>query len=407
MRDLPTSYALTRTWRKYLPFMPPELHLPTGVEPTEDWSTSSPTGPATSRSSSLALLNSPPPSPVSWPASRPDNRYTSRNGTTHALSHRYERGSGAMIALDSVTRVFGTVRAVDELSLEVEPGEVLGLLGHNGAGKTTTVRLIAGLLAPTSGEVRVNALDPTTEGATVRRRLGVLPANAAVDDRLTGRQNLKFAADLYDLPRDGLDRRISEVLERFDLAGRAKESVGGYSTGMRQRLSLARVLLHDPEILLLDEPTASLDPVAARQVRGLIADLAADQDRTVVLCTHDLAEAERLCGRVAILEHGSIKALGAPSDLATATGRTDVLVEVHPDDTDIAAGLTTGPSGTATVDEPGRLRWPRAAQSDVPPLVQALVRADVRVLGVIRRQPSLEDVYLSLHQTRTAEEEKA
>ena len=312
-----------------------------------------------------------------------------------------------MIALDSVTRVFGTVRAVDQLSLKVEPGEVLGLLGHNGAGKTTTVRLIAGLLAPTSGEVRVNALDPTTQGATVRRRLGVLPANAAVDDRLTGRQNLKFAAELYDLPRDGLDRRISEVLERFDLAGRAKQSVGGYSTGMRQRLSLARVLLHDPEILLLDEPTASLDPVAARQVRSLIADLAADQNRTVVLCTHDLAEAERLCGRVAILEHGSIKALGTPSDLASATGRTDALVEVHPDDTDIAAGLRAGPSGTATVDEPGRLRWPRAAQSDVPPLVQALARADVRVFSVIRRQPSLEDVYLSLHETRTAEAEKA
>jgi ABC-type multidrug transport system ATPase subunit len=294
------------------------------------------------------------------------------------------------------------VRAVDNLSLEVDPGEVLGLLGHNGAGKTTAVRLIAGLLAPTSGRVRVNDLDPDADGATVRRQLGVLPANAAVDDRLTGWQNLRFTAELYDLPRDGLDVRIAELLDRFDLGGRAEEPAGGYSTGMRQRLSLARVLLHDPEVLLLDEPTASLDPVAARQVRGLIADLGADGDRTFVLCTHDLAEAERLCDRVAILEHGSVKAMGAPGDLASATGRSDVVVEVHPDDTHIAAALQTSQGVGGIVVEPGRLRWPRAARSEVPQLVQALTGADVRVFGVARREPSLEDVYLALHETRVA-----
>ena len=309
-----------------------------------------------------------------------------------------------MIVLDSVTRVFGSVRAVDNLSLEVDPGEVLGLLGHNGAGKTTAVRLIAGLLAPTSGRVRVNDLDPDADGATVRRQLGVLPANAAVDDRLTGWQNLRFTAELYDLPRDGLDVRIAELLDRFDLGGRAEEPAGGYSTGMRQRLSLARVLLHDPEVLLLDEPTASLDPVAARQVRGLIADLGADEDHTVVLCTHDLAEAERLCDRVAILEHGSVKAMGAPGDLASATGRSDVVVEVHPDDTRIAAAVQTSQGFGGIVVEPGRLRWPRAARSEVPQLVQALTRADVRVFGVARCEPSLEDVYLALHETRVDEE---
>lgn len=309
-----------------------------------------------------------------------------------------------MIVLESVTRSFGEVRAIDNLSLEVESGEVLGLLGHNGAGKTTAVRLIAGLLAPSSGRVRVNDLDPSTQGAMVRRRLGVLPANAAVDDRLNAWQNLRFAAELYDLPRDGLDARISDLLERFDLGGQATESVGTYSTGMRQRLSLARVLLHDPDVLLLDEPTASLDPVAARQVRGLIAELAADKDRTVVLCTHDLAEAERLCGRVAILEHGSIMALGTPSDLASATGRADLVVEVHQDDTELAAGLRTDRGVAARVAEPGRLRWPRAAHSDVPPLVRALTHADVRIFSVMRREPSLEDVYLALHEARPAEE---
>lgn len=308
-----------------------------------------------------------------------------------------------MIVLDSVTRVFGSVRAVDGLSLQVSPGEVLGLLGHNGAGKTTAVRLIAGLLAPTSGRVRVGGLDPDADGATVRRRLGVLPANAAVDDRLTGRQNLRFAAELYDLPRAGLDARIADVLDRFDLGDRAEEPAGGYSTGMRQRLSLARVLLHDPDVLLLDEPTASLDPVAARQVRGLIADLRADSDRTVVLCTHDLAEAESLCDRVAILEHGGLRALGTPGDLAAATGRSDVVVEVHPDDTRVAATLRTGPGTAGSVAGPGRVRWPRATRDDIPQLVRALTDAGVRVFGVARREPSLEDVYLALHENRLDE----
>lgn len=309
-----------------------------------------------------------------------------------------------MIVLDSVTRLFGPVRAVDNLSLRVDSGEVLGLLGHNGAGKTTVVRLIAGLLAPTSGRVRVRDLDPDRDGARVRRQLGVLPASAAVDDRLTGWQNLKFAAELYDLPRNGLDARIAELLDRFDLGQRARQPAGRYSTGMRQRLSLARVLLHDPAVLLLDEPTASLDPLAARQVRGLIAELGADEERTVVLCTHDLAEAERLCDRVAILEHGSVKALGAPGALASATGGSEVVVEVHPDDTDIAAEVQTSQRVAGSVVESGRLRWARTARSDVPQLVHALSRAEVRVFSVARREPSLEDVYLALHDARVGED---
>jgi ABC-2 type transport system permease protein len=145
----------------------------------------------------------------------------------------------------------------------------------------------------------------------VRRRLGVLSANPSVDDRLTGRENLRFTGDLFDVPREGLEARIDALLDQFELAGRADERAGGYSTGMRQRLSLARVLLHDPDVLLLDEPTAALDPVAARHVRDLIAGLGERGDRTVVICTHNLVEVQRLCDRIVILEHGRIKATGA------------------------------------------------------------------------------------------------
>lgn len=303
-----------------------------------------------------------------------------------------------MIVLDNVTRTFGEVRALDGLSLAVRRGEVFGLLGHNGAGKTTTVRLVAGLLAASAGRVRVDGRDPREDGAVVRRHLGVLPANAAVDDRLTARDNLRFAAALFDLPRIGLEARIDAVLARFDLDERADQRAGTYSTGMRQRLSLARVLLHDPAVLLLDEPTASLDPVAARQVRDLVAGIGARDERTVVLCTHDLTEAQRLCDRVAILEHGRVLALGAPTELGGA-GRGAVRIEVHPGDQATALSLTPIAGIVAERDGEHHVGFPGVGRAEIPRLVDGLTSAGVRVYAVERREPSLEEVYLRLHAT--------
>jgi ABC-type multidrug transport system ATPase subunit len=309
---------------------------------------------------------------------------------------RHSEEDTAVIVLDDVTRTFGDVRALDGLHVAVRRGEVFGLLGHNGAGKTTTVRLVAGLLAPSAGRVRVDGRDPHAEGTAVRRRLGVLPANAAVDDRLTGRDNLRFAAALFDLPRAGLEARIDELLARFELGGRGDERAGTYSTGMRQRLSLARVLLHDPEVLLLDEPTASLDPVAARQVRDLVAGIGARDDRTVVLCTHDLTEAQRLCDRVAILEHGRVMALGSPGELG-GTGGAATRVEVHPHDQATALALDPIAGVGAERDGPRHVRYPGVARAETPRLVDALSAAGVRVYAVDRLEPSLEEVYLRLH----------
>ncbi len=305
---------------------------------------------------------------------------------------------GLALRLDGVLMRFGEVVALDHLTLHVPQGQVVGLLGHNGAGKTTTVRLLAGLLAPERGVVQVGGVDPLVGGGEVRQRLGVLPARPVVDDRLTAVQNLRFAADVFGVDRAGLDERISGLLGRFDLLDRADERVGGYSTGMRQRLSLARVLLPDPDVLLLDEPTASLDPVAARNVRRTLAGLAQDRDRTVVLCTHDLAEAEALCDRVVVLANGRVVAQGSPAELAAAHGRSGVLVEVASDQTDHARGILASLHGTdVEVEGAGRIRAAGIPRTAVPELVRALVRADLAVHEVRRLDPTLEDVYLALH----------
>jgi ABC-2 type transport system ATP-binding protein len=164
---------------------------------------------------------------------------------------------------DGLTRHFGEVVAVNRLTLEVQPGEVFGFLGHNGAGKTTTVRLLNGVLAPTSGTARVLGLAPVEQGPALRRRTGVLTETPSLDERLTGRENLKIFAALYGVPQREIAARVTDLLEVFDLADRGDEKAGDYSKGMKQRLALARALIHGPELLFLDEPTSGLDPVAA------------------------------------------------------------------------------------------------------------------------------------------------
>jgi ABC-type multidrug transport system ATPase subunit len=310
--------------------------------------------------------------------------------------------STPVLSLVGAVRRFGAVTAIDHLDLEVAAGEVVGLLGHNGAGKTTTVRLFAGLLAPDAGVVSVAGYDPVADGPQVRRRLGVLPSAPVVDARLTGVQNLRFAADVHGIARDGLEQRIAASLAAVELSDRGDERVAGYSTGMRHRLALARVLLPDPSILLLDEPTASLDPVAARQVRRRIALLAAEEQRTVVLCTHDLAEAEALCDRVVVLEQGRVVAQGSPAELAAAHGTGGLHLDVDPADVATAKPLLARVASSEVeveveVEGGGRLRASGVARDAVPGLVRALAAAEVTVFEVRRLDPSLEDVYLAIH----------
>lgn len=302
------------------------------------------------------------------------------------------------LQMAGVVRTFGDVTALDGLELSVAGGEVVGLLGHNGAGKTTAVRTLAGLLPPDRGTARVRGLDPFTRGADVRRSVGVLPARPVVDGRLTAVQNLRFAADTFGVPRDGLDERILETLATSGLADRAHERVAGFSTGMRQRLSLARVLLPDPPVLLLDEPTGTLDPVAARQVRELLAALARERDRTLVLATHDLNEAELLCDRVVVLEHGRVVAEGSPSELAARHGTAGVRVDFGAGDVDRALALLGADDDlAATPTGPGLVTVRPVPRDRVPELLARLAAAGLTVYEARRLEPTLEDVYLALH----------
>jgi len=305
------------------------------------------------------------------------------------------RNSEAIVA-EGLVRRFGEVTAVDGLSLEIHAGEVFGLLGHNGAGKTTTVRLLNGVLAPHGGSALVLGLDPTKDGPALRRRTGVLTENPALDERLTARENLSYYADLYGVPRSRVPERVEELLREL---GRADEPVGGYSKGMKQRLALARALLHEPVLLFLDEPTAGLDPVAAREVHGLIRELSRVEGRTVVLCTHNLIEAQRLCHRVAVLERGKLVALGMPEELIRGLDRElRVEVELLPGDEAAVEALQSLPGVQEVTEERhGLLRVKVTSRRVIPEIAATVVGAGGRLFRLSPQEPTLEDVYFALH----------
>jgi ABC-2 type transport system ATP-binding protein len=304
-----------------------------------------------------------------------------------------------VISTQTLTRRFGETVAVDALTLDVRRGEIFGLLGHNGAGKTTTVRLLNGVLHPDGGTIRVLDRDPVTEGAALRRETGVLTETPSLSERLTGRENLTITAALYGVERHAVAKRVAALLTTFALEDRADDLVGGYSKGMKQRLALARALLHRPPLLFLDEPTGGLDPVAARQVRRMIRQQSEREAHTVVLCTHNLAEAQDLCDRVAVLEHGRLVALGTPTALARDLGHgVQLAIEVAPDQEDRAARALNALSGIAEITaDDARLTVKLHAREAIPEVIETLVDAGVRLYGVTPQEPTLEDVYFALH----------
>lgn len=252
------------------------------------------------------------------------------------------------IEVDGLSRTFNGLQAVDNISFTVEAGEVFGFLGHNGAGKTTTIRMLSGQLRPSSGGARVAGCDIVTEQERLKSLVGVVSENQNLYERMSGRENLAFAARLY-----GTDHgRIDEALDQVDLLERAKDNVKHYSNGMKQRLLIARALLHRPQIIFLDEPTRGLDPVVAREIRRLVIDLST-QGVTIFLTTHYMEEADELCQRIAFLSEGRIVALDTPDNLKIAHGQKS-----------LKATLDSGQSLTIALDDESAGKQLEALLSD-------------------------------------------
>jgi ABC-2 type transport system ATP-binding protein len=303
-----------------------------------------------------------------------------------------------VIQVDHLTHRYGSRTAVEDLSFRVERGEVLGLLGPNGAGKTTTVRLLNGLFAPVSGRIQVLGLDPVVDGARVRQQTGVLTETPALYERLSARQNLDFFGTLSGMKPVEIKSRSAELLAFFELAERGNEKVGVYSKGMKQRLALARALLAHPQILFLDEPTSGLDPEAAQQVHDLIRTVQQKEGRTVLLATHRLEEAERLCDRVAILNQGKLIAFGSQSELnqRVAPGLW-VEVQFLASPESILVEKARQMPGVLAV-HPADSIW-RVQVKDreiVADLASLLVTGGARLLSIQPEQISLEEIYFTL-----------
>lgn len=309
------------------------------------------------------------------------------------------------IETQALSRSFDDRVAVDGLDLTVARGEVLALLGPNGAGKTTTVRMLNGVLAPDRGHARVLGLDPAVDGDDVRRRTGVLTENAGLDDRLTARENLEYAARLRGFSIADAHRRVDEQLDRFAMGDMADLRTAGFSTGQRKRLALARALLHDPEVLFLDEPTSGLDPAATRDVTSLIGSLARDQGRTIILATHFLGEAGRVADRMAVLDRGRLRAIGRPEELAAELwDGVPADIDLGGPGTQVVLDLITSIAGVLRVE--ARATGATIAVRDrtvMPRVVASLTAHDIDVFGATLRQASMEDVYFALESGFDAE----
>jgi ABC-2 type transport system ATP-binding protein len=306
-----------------------------------------------------------------------------------------------VIRISNLTRRFGETTAVRDLTLDVRAGEIFGFLGHNGAGKTTTVRLLNGIYTPTSGSACVLGLDPQADGPELRAQTGVLTESPSLDERLSAQDNLAYYAELFSLPRADVKRRTLELLTEFGLAERAKERVGGFSKGMKQSLALARALIHRPKVLFLDEPTASLDPVAARHVHDLIERLVQREGCTVFICTHNLVEAQRLCHRVAVMQHGQLKALGTPAELTRQyIKRLSIELEVGAEQSERALQILRENPRLAIRTprvEHGSIHVTVSGREAVPELLTLMVQQGVPVYRLAPQETDLEEVYFALN----------
>lgn len=305
------------------------------------------------------------------------------------------------IEAEGLTKIFGPLTAVDHLSLEVREGEIFGLLGPNGAGKTTTVRMLACLISPSEGSAKIGGYDIKRDSLKVRQIVGILTENPSLYERLTAYENMDFFAEAYGLSHtQEKGNRIRELLEFFELWKRRNDKVATFSKGMKQKLAIARALVHKPPVLFLDEPTAGLDPETSKEVRDIMEQLSRREKHTILLCTHRLEDAEKLCSRVMIINRGKSLIVGTPDELrdrivyqptlqVTLTKLNQKIVEAVKELNQVKeVAVDKGASRlTITLDDP---------QSATPDVIRSIVYAGGMVLSVNVLRPSLEEAYMKL-----------
>jgi ABC-2 type transport system ATP-binding protein len=295
--------------------------------------------------------------------------------------------------IDSLTKQFSDLVAVDKISFDIDHGEIFGLLGPNGAGKTTTISMLSTMLKPTSGSATVNGIDIEHNEDGVRKSIGIVFQDQSLDEELTAWENMDFHGRLYRVPADLRRQRITELLNLVELESRKDDIVKTFSGGMRRRLEIARGLLHHPSVLFLDEPTLGLDPQTRNHLWEYIATLAKEKGITIILTTHYMEEADRLCNRVAIIDHGKIIALDAPKNLKDAIGG-DVVTIKSPDPAAIVAALAEPWITRVEQHNDDVIVSLKNAEQHISAIVTLLNTKQVTIESLAIHKPTLEDVFL-------------
>ncbi|HLO14662.1 MAG TPA: ABC transporter ATP-binding protein [Anaerolineales bacterium] len=291
---------------------------------------------------------------------------------------------------------FGAIRAVDNLSLEIPKGIVFGFLGPNGSGKTTTIRLLLGLLEPSQGRACVLGFDTQTQSEQIRNSSGALLEHSGLYERLSAHDNLEFYGRIYRMDRSKLEDRIKDLLTHFGLWERRHERVGHWSRGMKQKVAIARTLLHRPSLIFLDEPTAGLDPIAAASLRDDIAALVENDDVTVFLNTHNLPEAEKLCAEVGVIRNGRLLSVGSLDQLRREEDSSHVVITGSGFTQEILDQLRTQPIVKAVIQQNSHLEITLTDLGNTSSLLGFLINAGAQVEEVHKNKASLEDVFLKM-----------
>ena len=316
--------------------------------------------------------------------------------------------SDVAINATNLTKKFGDFTAVDHVSFEVKKGEIFGLLGPNGAGKSTVIRMLSTLSVPTEGSATVAGFDVRKEDSKVREHIGLVSEKMIMYDELTAKENLKLFGKLYDIPNDVLEKRIGKLLSFVRMEQWADHRIDTYSTGMKQRINVIRALVNQPEILFLDEPTLGLDPQSTAEIRELVRRINIEERTTIILTTHMMIEADMLCDKIGIIDHGKIVALDTSANLKRSISGNDSTLfefEIPNLDTSILSSVKALASVTSVVqDDPTRIKVSSVGNDSFDTLVDVLRKNGAQIRTVKNLEATLEDVFLHLtgHEVRDA-----